>query len=425
MHLYNLTLSRPSGIQVRRLACGAADSSGARCSLRAPRLMPTPVVCCVNPSSVCACFRRRLFLGHTRQHAVCDLWQLQRAQGAGGGRVARARAGAHPASRQRPPAGARAQPAARAQALSAHGCARGTGRAWAAAAAAHMRPPPAAGLPDAARWAQRTCLCPACLAHARARAPSRPQVVLSTDVFGCIRSLAAFRLTGAQRDYVIVGSDSGRIVILDYNRDKNTFVKVRARVRAVCQQHPRHTHTSGSCTVRSRVWRPTPVPVTDHAHTPTAPPPHTQVHQETFGRSGCRRIVPGQYVAADPKGRACIIGERSFGQRAWVQAAALPPAGRCRARHGGGVAAGSQLAGCVCTELPPPPALVWPPHHHHPHTHPPTHTHTHTAARRRGEAEVCVRAQPRRVGQPDHLVAARGAQVAHDRVPPDRAGLRF
>jgi hypothetical protein len=33
-----------------------------------------------------------------------------------------------------------------------------------------------------------------------------------------------------------------------------------------------------------------------------------QVHQETFGRSGCRRIVPGQYVAADPKGRACIIG---------------------------------------------------------------------------------------------------------------------
>ncbi|KAF6255086.1 CPSF A subunit region-domain-containing protein [Scenedesmus sp. NREL 46B-D3] len=85
----------------------------------------------------------------------------------------------------------------------------------------------------------------------------RLQVLLSTDVFGVIRSLAAFRLTGAQRDYVIVGSDSGRIVILDYNKEKNIFVKV---------------------------------------------------HQETFGRSGCRRIVPGQYVAADPKGRACIIG---------------------------------------------------------------------------------------------------------------------
>eukprot|EP00879_Flechtneria_rotunda_P026322 GHRR01028059.1.p1 GENE.GHRR01028059.1~~GHRR01028059.1.p1 ORF type:complete len:429 (+),score=125.84 GHRR01028059.1:208-1494(+) len=85
----------------------------------------------------------------------------------------------------------------------------------------------------------------------------RLQIILSTDVFGCIRSLATFRLTGAQRDYIIVGSDSGRIVILDYNKDKNQFVKV---------------------------------------------------HQETFGRSGCRRIVPGQYVAADPKGRACIIG---------------------------------------------------------------------------------------------------------------------
>lgn len=54
----------------------------------------------------------------------------------------------------------------------------------------------------------------------------RLQIILSTDVFGCIRSLATFRLTGAQRDYIIVGSDSGRIVILDYNKDKNQFVKV-------------------------------------------------------------------------------------------------------------------------------------------------------------------------------------------------------
>ena len=32
------------------------------------------------------------------------------------------------------------------------------------------------------------------------------------------------------------------------------------------------------------------------------------VHCETFGKSGCRRIVPGQYLAADPKGRAILIG---------------------------------------------------------------------------------------------------------------------
>lgn len=30
---------------------------------------------------------------------------------------------------------------------------------------------------------------------------------------------------------------------------------------------------------------------------------------ETFGKSGCRRIVPGQYLAVDPKGRAIMIGK--------------------------------------------------------------------------------------------------------------------
>ncbi|KAK1571910.1 hypothetical protein Q3G72_024778 [Acer saccharum] len=81
--------------------------------------------------------------------------------------------------------------------------------------------------------------------------------VVSTDVFGAIRSLAQFRLTGAQKDYIVVGSDSGRIVILEYNPSSNVFDKV---------------------------------------------------HQETFGKSGCRRIVPGQYLAVDPKGRAVMIG---------------------------------------------------------------------------------------------------------------------
>ena len=56
-----------------------------------------------------------------------------------------------------------------------------------------------------------------------------------------------------------MGSDSGRIVILEYNPEKNVFDKV---------------------------------------------------HQETFGKSGCRRIVAGQYIASDPKGRAVMIGKR-------------------------------------------------------------------------------------------------------------------
>ena len=59
-------------------------------------------------------------------------------------------------------------------------------------------------------------------------------------------------------DYLAVGSDSGRIVILEYLPAKNCFEKV---------------------------------------------------HQETFGKSGCRRIVPGQYLAADPKGRAIMISK--------------------------------------------------------------------------------------------------------------------
>lgn len=83
------------------------------------------------------------------------------------------------------------------------------------------------------------------------------QSLLSVEIFGAIRSLAQFRLTGAQKDYIVVGSDSGRIVILEYNKEKNTLDKI---------------------------------------------------HQETFGKSGCRRIVPGQYLAIDPKGRAVMTG---------------------------------------------------------------------------------------------------------------------
>ncbi|RCH93139.1 pre-mRNA-splicing factor rse1, partial [Rhizopus stolonifer] len=81
--------------------------------------------------------------------------------------------------------------------------------------------------------------------------------VLSHECFGLIRTIAPFRLTGGTKDYIVVGSDSGRIVILEYNPTKNTFDKI---------------------------------------------------HQETYGKTGCRRIVPGQYLAADPKGRAVMIG---------------------------------------------------------------------------------------------------------------------
>ena len=86
------------------------------------------------------------------------------------------------------------------------------------------------------------------------------QIICSTNVFGVIRSLLPFSLAGTigkEKQYIIVAGDSGRIVILEYNKERNMFVKI---------------------------------------------------HQETFGKSGCRRIVPGQYLAVDPRGRACMIG---------------------------------------------------------------------------------------------------------------------
>jgi splicing factor 3B subunit 3 len=71
-----------------------------------------------------------------------------------------------------------------------------------------------------------------------------------------IDRLSTFYSFSSFLDYAIVGSDSGRIVILDYDPKTSSFVKL---------------------------------------------------HQETFGKSGARRIVPGQYLATDPKGRAVCI----------------------------------------------------------------------------------------------------------------------
>jgi splicing factor 3B subunit 3 len=60
-----------------------------------------------------------------------------------------------------------------------------------------------------------------------------------------------------KKDFLVIGSDSGRIVVLEYSIDRQSFVRVR---------------------------------------------------QETFGKTGARRIVPGEFLATDPKGRAIMIG---------------------------------------------------------------------------------------------------------------------
>lgn len=76
------------------------------------------------------------------------------------------------------------------------------------------------------------------------------------ETFSQIRALSAFRLPGTRRDYLIVTSDAGTIAVLS------------------------------------------PDPQTASFRT---------VHAEPFGRTGCRRAVPGQFLAAEPRGRACMV----------------------------------------------------------------------------------------------------------------------
>ena len=57
-------------------------------------------------------------------------------------------------------------------------------------------------------------------------------------------------------DLILVSSDSGRITVLTYNEERNRF---------------------------------------------------DRVHLETYGKSGVRRTVPGQYLASDPRGRCCMF----------------------------------------------------------------------------------------------------------------------
>ncbi|KAJ2055539.1 pre-mRNA-splicing factor rse1 [Coemansia sp. S146] len=84
----------------------------------------------------------------------------------------------------------------------------------------------------------------------------------SEDMFCRIRGLSSFRMAGGSKDYIVLASDSGAIAVLEFNAKNRRFVTV-------------------------------------------------QYHE--FGRTGLRRLVAGQYVAADPRGRAVMVAgvERS------------------------------------------------------------------------------------------------------------------
>ncbi|OAL04964.1 hypothetical protein IQ06DRAFT_302084 [Phaeosphaeriaceae sp. SRC1lsM3a] len=82
------------------------------------------------------------------------------------------------------------------------------------------------------------------------------QELYSQDVFGIIRRIAKFRIAGGTKDHIVITTDSGRLVTYEYVPDEQTF---------------------------------------------------KTVHFETYGKSGVRRVVPGEYLATDPKGRAIMI----------------------------------------------------------------------------------------------------------------------
>jgi splicing factor 3B subunit 3 len=109
----------------------------------------------------------------------------------------------------------------------------------------------------------------------------RMNTICSTEAFGGIRNMVPFKLTGqgkgtlfgrscgvveadhaACSDYLILTSDSGRLSILEF------------------EMHPT--------------------------------PHFVSLYQETYGKTGARRMVPGQWLAADPKGRSVMVGSWVF-----------------------------------------------------------------------------------------------------------------
>lgn len=88
----------------------------------------------------------------------------------------------------------------------------------------------------------------------------RTEVKISTvveqDVLGIVRGVSAFRIPGTTTDQLVIASDSGRVAMMNYDHAKNSFKRI---------------------------------------------------HLETFGKSGVRRTIPGQYLANDPRGRCYML----------------------------------------------------------------------------------------------------------------------
>jgi len=118
--------------------------------------------------------------------------------------------------------------------------------------------------------------------------------VCHMECFGHIRSMAAVRLPGANTDCLALGSDSGRLALVHYI-PVHFFFSLPPCFRVV-EQHNRFSANVLVLTVRRCVSM--------HKQERDQ---FERIHLETYGRSGCRRTVAGQYMAADPAGRALMI----------------------------------------------------------------------------------------------------------------------
>jgi splicing factor 3B subunit 3 len=84
----------------------------------------------------------------------------------------------------------------------------------------------------------------------------RIETVQSSEAFGVLRCIQPLRFLGQSIDHLLVTSDSGNMSVLLFNKERNE-------------------------------WQ--------------------VVHCEAFGKSGIRRVTPGQYLAREPHGRAFMV----------------------------------------------------------------------------------------------------------------------
>lgn len=116
----------------------------------------------------------------------------------------------------------------------------------------------ASGSFTAAKRHELVVATPSALLLLRSTPDGRLRCLSACPAYGAVRAVAPVRLPGSRRDVLAVTADSGRLALLLLSAT-------------------------------------------------TSPPSWTPLHVETYGKSGVRRLVPGQYLVVDPRGRALLV----------------------------------------------------------------------------------------------------------------------